>query len=166
MAKITFKNTEKYYKKLQTLEEMYATDRAIEQAVYPGAGIVADAIRKNLEALPEEPFRHLQAGEMFHGLPKGQKEDLLAGFGVSPARRSREGFVHVKLGWDDYGSYPTETYPYGVPDQLLAGAVESGSSVRKKTPFIRPAVKATRQKAIDAMEEAIDAQIEKIFEGE
>lgn len=165
MAKISFKNSEKFFSQLQSLERTYAKDETLEKAVHAGAAIVADKIRDNLEALPEEPFKRLQPGEIFHGIPKGQKKDLVDSFGLTPIDRDRAGFVHTKAGFDGYGSYPTETYPEGVPNQLVAAAAESGSSVRAKTPFVRPAVNATRKKAIEAMEKVVDEQTKDIFEG-
>lgn len=165
MAKISFKGQSEYFRKLQELQQAFAKDSTIEKAVRAGAAPVADRIRQNLEALPEEPFRKLQEGEIFHGIPKGQKQDLLDSFGLAPITRDRAGFVHTKAGFDGYGSFPTAEYPHGVPNQLVAAATESGSSVRQKMPFIRPAEKATRKDAIDAMEDVIDGEMKNIFGG-
>lgn len=165
MAKISFKGQSEYFGKLQQLEQTFAKDSAIEKAVRAGAAPVADRIRQNLKALPEETFHHLSEGEIFHGIPKGQKKDLIDSFGLAPITRDRSGFVHTKAGFDGYGSFPTESYPDGVPNQLVAAATESGSSVRAKTPFVRPAVNAARQEAIDAMEEVVDGEIKNIFGG-
>ncbi|MBQ8358456.1 MAG: hypothetical protein IJX37_00885, partial [Oscillospiraceae bacterium] len=96
-------------------------------------------------------------------IPKGQKKDLLDSFGLTPVDRDKAGFVHTKAGFDGYGSFPTESYPEGLPNQLVAAATESGSSIRKKLPFIRPAVNATRKEAVDAMEKVIDDEVKKIF---
>ena len=165
MAKITFKGQSEYFSKLQKLEQAFAEDSTMEKAVRAGAAPVADQIRQNLKALPEEPFRKLQEDEIFHGIPKGQKQDLLDSFGLAPITRDRSGFVHTKAGFDGYGSFPTAEYPNGVPNQLVAAATESGSSVREKMPFIRPAEKATRKEAIEAMEDVIDGEIKNIFGG-
>lgn len=165
MAKITFKGQSEYFGKLQQLEQAFAKDATLEKAVRAGAAPVAGRIRKNLEALPEENFRKLREGEIFHGIPKGQKQDLLDSFGLAPITRDRSGFVHTKAGFDGYGSFPTADYPNGISNQLVAAATESGSSVRKKMPFIRPAEKAARQEAIDAMGDAVDGEIKNIFGG-
>lgn len=166
VARISFKNQREYFLRLQKLEQAFAKEETLEKAVYAGAAIVTDAIRGNLEALPEESFRFLQPGEIFHGLPEGQKKDLVDSFGLTPIERDRNGFIHTKPGFDGYGSFPTETYPKGVPNQLIARAVESGSSVREKTPFVRPAINAKRKEAIETMEEVIDEEIKDIFEGD
>lgn len=163
MAKITFKNGSEYEKKLKKLEQLYASDAPLEKAVAAGAAVVADKIRSNLEALPEVEYRRLEEGQSFHGIPKGQKKDLADSFGLTPIGRDKNGFVNTKAGFEGYGSYPTKAYPQGLPNALLARATESGSSVRQKTPFVEPAVKATRNEAVDAMGKVIDEQVKTIF---
>lgn len=165
MAKITFKNQSDYFLKLKQLEVHFVKDSTLEKAVHAGADIVTDAIRGNLESLPEESFRFLDvyAGEHFDDVPTGQKRDLVEGFGLTPIERDKNGFLYTKAGFDGYGSFPTNDYPQGVPNALIARAVESGSSVRDKTPFVRPAVNATRKEAVEAMDAVIDGELKKIF---
>lgn len=163
MAKVSFKGQSEYFAKLQQLEAAFAEDSTIEKAVAAGAAPVADRIRKNLKALPEQEFRYLQPGEVFSGIPQEQKEDLENSFGLAPISRDKNGFVSTKAGFDGYGSHPTKAYPKGVPNALIARAAESGSSVRQKTPFVRPAVKATQAESVSAMERVIDEEIKKIF---
>ena len=163
MAKITFNEQSAFFKKLQELEKHFDTEKTMKHAVYVGAGIVADEIRKNIENLPEEPFRHLD-DETFQGVPTGQKRDLEESFGLTPIERGKDGLLHTHAGFDGYGSYPTKDYPKGLPNRLVARAIESGSSVRRKIPFIRPAVKASQEEAIKAMGEVIDEACKKIIE--
>ena len=137
-------------------------DEPLEKAVAAGAAVVADQIKANLEALPEE-FRKLGEGEIFHGLPTGQKRDLVDSFGLTPIEKDKNGFIHTKAGFDGYGSFPTKAYPEGIPNQLLARSAESGSSVRQKTPFVEPAVKATRKEAVEKMNAVIEDEFESIF---
>lgn len=165
MAKITFKKSSEYFAKLQALEREAEGREFLKKAVRKGAEPVADAIRQRLEQLPQQDFQRLPAGEMFVGISNSQKEDLLNGFGLAPILVSRSGFIHTKAGFEGYGSFPTPTYPEGVPNQLLAASVESGSTVRKKTPFLAPAVKESRKEAIAAMEAEIDQSMKDIFEG-
>ena len=53
---------------------------------------------------------------------------------------------------------------YMIPNALLARAAESGSSVREKTPFVRPAVNATRKEAEAEMDRVVRQELEQIFE--
>lgn len=165
MAKVSFPDLSKYGDALRQLEIQYAGNGEILlKAAAAGAAPVADEIRQQLAALPEDEYRYLGADEVFTGLPKGQKQDLLDSLGVTKPDRDKRGFVNVKVGWDGYGSFPTRAYPSGVPNQLLARAVESGSSVRQKTPFVGPAVRKTRKKAVEEMDKTISDGLKKIFE--
>ena len=163
MAKITFKAGEEYAKKLSRLAGQ--TGEILKKALYEATDHVADKVRANLEALPEEKFHYLTDGDIFRGISRSQKADLLAGFGITPIRLGWDGWWTVKIGFEGYGRFPTKTYPRGVPNPLLARAVESGSSWRIKTPFVRPAVSATKKDAVAAMERVIDEEIERIMGG-
>lgn len=163
MARMTFKAGEEYELKLSRLA---AGDEEIaKKALFAAGEIVADKVRENLEALPEENFRKLREGESFDGLPAEQKQDLVDSFGVTPIQRDEDGIWSVKIGFDGYGRSPTKAYPKGLPNQLLARAVESGSSVRQKHPFVRPAVNATKKAAVEVMQRVIDEETEKIMKG-
>lgn len=164
MARVSFKGFEQYGKALQELAFTAAGGEMLEEAVKAGAKPVADEIRRRLDALPSAPFERLSEGAKFGFLPEGQKRDLQDSFGLTPVDRDRRGFVHVKAGFDGYGSFPTNSYPKGIPNQLLARAAESGSSVREKTPFVRPAVNATRKEAEAEMDRVVRQELEKIFE--
>ena len=163
MARISFKGAEDYAEALAKLEFTAEQGKMLENAVKAGGAPVADEIRRRLRFLPADDFRRLEPGDEFDGLPREQRADLLVSLGVTPPQRDRKGFVNVKVGFDGYGSMPTKAYPNGLPNQLLARAVESGSSVRKKTPFVRPAVQATRKEAVDEMDKTIRQELEKIF---
>lgn len=166
MAKttISFPAQSDYLLRLEKLGQLVVADDVLEEAVYAGAAVIADAIRDNLASIPEDRFRLLDDGEVFRGLPAVQKRDLLDSFGLAPIGRDRNGYINTRAGFDGYGSYPTKTYPKGIPNQLLARVVESGSSVRIKHPFVRPAVRYKRTEAIAAMAKVIDKAISEIFE--
>lgn len=163
MAKIITRGAVEYGAALKMLELTWAGNNDIlEKAARAGANPVADEIRKRLRSLPEDEYRFLGPGEVFSGIPEGQKQDLLASLGVTPAD-NHNGFVNVKIGFDGYGSFPTRAYPNGIPNALIARATESGSSVRKKTPFIRPAVNSKKKEAVEEMDKYITSSLKKIF---
>jgi len=130
-----------------------------KKVVRAGAQPVADEIRNKLNQLPSDTFRHLNKDEEFKGLPEIQWKDLSESLGIAPADVDNDGNTNTKVGFKGYGSHPTKKYPKGVPNALLARAVESGSSVRKKTPFVRPAVNKTRTAAVTEMEKAIQKEV-------
>ena len=163
MAKFSFKAGDDFALRLSKLAAR--SDEIAQKALYAAAGIVADKIRDNLQAVPEEKFRNLGDDGEFNRLPKGQKRDLLDSLGVSPVLRNKDGFLTVRIGFDGYGSYPTSKYPNGIPNLLLARSVESGSSVRQKHPFMRPAVDVTKKQALAAMEKVLNDEIGKTMKG-
>lgn len=163
MAQITFKKGEDYAIRLGQLGEK--SESIIKRAIYEAAKIVADRIKSNLAALPEDRFRLLKKDEKFTGVPAEQKKDLLESFGVSPMKLGKNGFWTVKIGFDGYGKTKTKKYQKGYPNQLIARAVESGSSVRQKTPFVRPGVNATKADAIEAMRRVVDEACEEVMKG-
>ena len=115
--------------------------RIIGQATYEGAKVVADEVKKEIEKLPDKT-----------GVTK---RGLIAGFGITKLRED-DGFSNVKLGFDGYNED-------GVANQLMARIFESGTSKTPKRPFVRPAVDRTRTKSIQAMDESVNKQIEKLM---
>ena len=80
---------------------------------------------------------------------------MLASFGVTPIDRDADGNFNAKMGFDGYDSK-------GVPNQLKARVIESGSSKQQKKPFVRSAVNATKKQAVTRMGEIIDQEIKKL----
>lgn len=163
IANITFKGSDAYGLFLREYANSIDREAVLEKAVAAGAKPVADAIRKNLNAIPVAKYRRLKPGEVFIGLSSQQKEDLANGFGLTSIKRDKKGIVNTKAGFAGYGRYKTRKYPSGVPNALLARAAESGSTVRIKTPFVRTAVAATRKQAVKAMGKVIDTATESIY---
>ncbi len=161
MATMTFKKGSDYALQLSRLAN--GSETIIRKAINAGAGIVADQIRRNLEAIPDEKFRYLRGGDQFIGLSKTQKRDMLQSFGITPIAKDSKGFWNAKIGFDGYGSKPTNKYPKGVPNQLSARAVESGSSVRQKHPFVRPAVNVTKPRVQEEMGRVADEEMSKLM---
>ena len=161
MAKITLKTSTQFQVSMDRLGE--AADGICKMAIYEGAAIMADQIKKNLDALPTDKFRYLRGGDKFAGVPEPQKQDLKNALGISPMKQDENGDWNAKIGFDGYGSTETDKYPGGVPNSLLARAVESGSFVRAKTPFVRPAINGARNKAKKAMADKADEEIKKII---
>lgn len=143
------------------LQKIYAvTDEAIGEAVYEMAKVVADSVRSGIQALPTVSNRANIATykKGYSRLSDEEKQGLLDGFGVSPMQDDN-GYRNVKLGFDGYNSVKTKKYPNGEPNALIARVTESGSSYREKTPFIRPAVNASKKQAEQAGQMKIDEKI-------
>lgn len=157
MAMFQFGGIDTYIKQL---DKLYAVtkDAIIGKTVYAGAAVVANRLRAAAEALPEG--RENEA--IFGAVTPAQKRGLLEGLGIS-RMRDDDGFVNVKLGFDGYNSVKTKKYPNGQPNALIARAVNSGNSFRKKTKFVDKAVRASKKDAEAAMDAACSREIEKIM---
>ena len=162
MAKwIVGKGLDSYISYLQKIDAV--TDEAIGEAVYEMAKVVADSVRSGIQAFPTVSNRANIATykKGYSRLSDEEKQGLLDGFGVSPMQDDG-GYINVKLGFDGYNSVKTKKYPQGQPNALIARVTESGSSYREKTPFMRPAVNASRKQAEAAGREIIDKKIAEI----
>ena len=162
MAKITFPGLNDYELMISRLSK--GVDDIAGKAIYAGAGIVADAIKENIKALPIVRGYGTEKDPLPGGVTAPQKAGLIDGLGISPMQDDG-GYLNVKIGFDGYNATKTEKYPQGQPNQLVARGVESGTSWKKKRPFIRPAINASKQRAEDEMARILDQEIEKITKG-
>lgn len=136
MAGFGFKAGDEYSLKLSKLKT--DSDEIAKKAIYEGAKIVADKIKENLEGVLSEKA----TGE------------LMESFGIAGIDTDRNGDWNTKIGFDGYDSQ-------GIPNQLKARILESGSSIQPKTPFVRPAIKATKKKAKEKMGQIIEEECSK-----
>ena len=139
-----------------------STDEMIGKAVYAGAGIVADAIKDSIKALPIVRGYGTESDPLPGGVTAPQKAGLIDGLGISHMQDDM-GYLNVKIGFDGYNATKTEKYPQGQPNQLVARGVESGTSWKQKCPFVRPAINRSRKRAEAKMAQVIDDEIEKVM---
>ncbi|WP_243122292.1 HK97-gp10 family putative phage morphogenesis protein [Clostridium thermarum] len=140
---------EEYTAKLSKLGK--DAEKIAKKVVRAGANPVADQIKKNLMDNLNDPA---YVGKGNGGPYKKYKftGDLLKAFGITPPGVDRNGNTNVHIGFDGYDRN-------GVPNQLKARAMESGTSWLRKRPFIRPAVNKTKNKAIEQMGKKLDEEI-------
>lgn len=160
MATFQFGGIDNYIKQLSKLQQS-TKDGVVGKTVYAGAAVVADSVRRAIQALPVGDGR-AQGGGLVDTVTLPQKAGLLDGFGIS-RMKDDDGFVNVKLGFDGYNSTRTEKYPRGQPNALIARSVNSGTTFRKKTKFVDKAVNSARKAAEATMDAACSREIEKIM---
>lgn len=144
------KGIDQYINNLTNLE--MRTDGLIGRAVYQGAKIVTDAVKKNLEAIPTDDR---PSAETRNGLRTIQKEALKASLGIAK-HQIDGGYYNVKVGFDGYNNIKTDKYPQGQPNAMIARTIEAGNSFTKKHPFVGPAVRSSRAAAEKAMADVIN----------
>lgn len=140
MAKMTIKGLDDYAKALDNLGK--DSVEVSKKIVYAGAKIVADEIKAGLKN---------SIGQSEHSTG-----DLIESLGVAPIDVDNRGNTNTKVGFDGYDRK-------GVPNQLKARAMESGTSTQKKKPFVRPAVNRSKGRAQEAMKKVFEEEIKKIM---
>lgn len=157
MAKLKMQGLEKYEQQLLKLKDI--SREAIGQAIYDGAGIVADQVMANIQSLPVDERGYTKEGTL-HGVTSLQKAGLAEGFGIAKLQ-DESGYAHVKLGFNGYNGVKSKTYPNGQPNSMIARSVNSGSSFRDRIPFVDNAVNAKKSAAEQAMIKKFDSVISK-----
>lgn len=135
---------------IEKIDELGNTQGYIKRAVYDGAGVVGDAIREQVMNLPEGKGGVISAV---------QKQGLIAGMGYS-RMKTENGKTYTKIGFDGYNAD-------GQPNPLIANIVNSGTShsLNQKTSFVDKAIRASKDRAYQAMGKRLDEDIETTMKG-
>lgn len=126
-----------------------------KRALYDGVAVVGESIRQAIQDLPYHPTK---------GISHAQKDGLLDGLGYSFMKR-KKGNWYLKIGFDGYNNVKTEKYPNGQPNAMIAAAINSGTSRRKKTNFIYKAVNKSKQESLAMMKKRFDSDIQNVMKG-
>ena len=161
---INVKGMDEFIKKLDKLEK--ATQGIMKVALYDGADVVADEIKKGLQSLPVYQKRDGSPAwgtpeKPIRGVSQRQKDDIIRSFGVSH-HYTKGGSVYAVIGVSGDGY--TEGYWKGgnrLPIPVLLRELESGTSFMQKIPTIRPAVNRAKAQATSAMQRSLDKTIKK-----
>lgn len=160
MATFVFEGVNAYATQLKKLDDK--AEGMIKRAVYDGADKVKEAFIAEISSLPVTGNRYRETELPLTGVTETQKRGLLDGLGLA-TMRNEAGFINTKIGFDGYNSVRSPKYPYGQPNALIANAVNSGSSVRKKIPFINRATKAAVGPCKLAMMKRFDADTQNMI---
>lgn len=143
MAKATFKMPDEFLMKVSKLEER--TDEILPRVLEAGAEVVEAKVRSNLRA----------------AIGKGTKEpsrstgELLSALGTSSAKQDRDGNFNVKVGF-------SEPRRDGDSNAKIATILEYGKSGQPARPFLKPAKTASKSACIEAMEQKLTEEIDRI----
>lgn len=161
MARLQVKGINEYTKNIQKLYK--DSEIILKRSIYPSAGFVIENMKEAINSLPIEEgpsgLPPYGSEEMpIRGISRQQKIDLLDGIGISNFQNT-DGYLHVKVGFDGYGSVPTKKYPKGLPNVLLARAITSGTTFRKKNTAISRSVTKSKKEARNIINEEMNKYI-------
>lgn len=163
-VRMTFTGGEEFSEKLRAL----GTDAEgiARMALYDGAGVVAKALKNAVGQLP----RDNTSGRPFNGpldvITTADLADLAAGVGIAKFGEDSRNRITTSITFNGYARRTEGRYPKGVPLAMIARSIESGSSVRKKHPFVRKTARAAKSAALAAIAETAEAEINKHMEGD
>lgn len=145
MGKFKFEGIDEYITVLGKLG-VKQSENVIKYAVYPGAGIAADAIREALD--PE----HRDTGELANSLTLVKIRD-------------DKGYINTKIMFEGYDEKKkSKQFPKGVPNAVKAAALESGNSRGQKgTHFISNTIRRVKPAVEKAMADALDEKLKQIM---
>lgn len=137
MARAAFMLDDDFALKISKLET--DIDDVAKEAIFEGAKIAADQVRKNLESV----------------LSGNSTGEMAESFGITPISRTYgEWSAHV--GFDGYDEQM-------MPNQFKARIMESGTALRRKKPFVRPAMNQTKKQVQEKMKSVIEEATKEIF---
>lgn len=141
------------------------TEGLLKYASYDAAGYVCGEIDKAISAIPVRDQKAWGTPEKpLTGLTAEQIKGLHDGLGIAKYRND-DGYVNCQIGFEGYNSSYSKTAASKgwtttkQANQLIARAIESGTSWLKKHPFISPTIRKTKGKAEEMMREALDGKM-------
>lgn len=138
-----FTMPEDFIKKISSLGDK--TDEVIAKVLEAGAEVVEGEVRNNLET---------QIGNNTKQRSKSTGQ-LISALGTASVRQDKKGVMNVKIGF-------SENRRDGKKNAMIATVLEYGKSNQKARPFIKPALRKSKDACINAMIRKLDEEIERI----
>lgn len=129
------------------------------QAVYEGAGIIADELKSQAKGIRTAPFKYATHGRQRLPSPE-EKAAILGAGGIARFKNEGGAEVQTSVGYSNAGY--AEVAGRIKPIPLLVNAINSGTSFMKKQPFVRKANSSGGKKATAAMKEMIEKSLESL----
>lgn len=157
--KFRVKGLDKYVKQLENLSDPYNAEICAENALIKGSDIVAEFTQKELQKIPTDD----RPGRVEHrnGLRTIEKKFLISEFGVTPTDKKID-YMDRKTG------VGTGTLTYNgrgdwVSAVVLARSLERGTSFLSSNPVFSRASRKARKPCLDAMEQSLTEDIERVM---
>lgn len=143
---------------LQKLEKIPETaGKVAAEALYEGAGVVADSVSLAVKSIAVEPFRYAAGGRTRYPSPEERAIVEGAPCGVSKFRKTGVD-VNTSIGFQNSGYAVLGSKTKPIP--LIVNAINSGTSFMKKQPFLRKAFSKSKGKATATIEAGIEKRME------
>jgi hypothetical protein len=129
------------------------------KALYEGAGIMADEIKKDAATIRTAPFKWASSREGQTRLPSPEEKEIVMQAAAGIAKFNKNGTeVDTSVGFRNAGY--AQLKGKTVPIPKIVNSINSGTSFMNKQPFVRKAASSGGKKAIAAMKEVIETEFE------
>lgn len=137
-----------------------AADGIAAQALYEGAGVVADAVSAGARGVSTSPFKYAKGWQR---QPSPEEKEALVSAGAAGIAK----FQHTGNSVDTSVGYSRSGYAdvngKRKPIAVIANSINSGTSFMRKQPFIRKAVSQSQGKAASVIESKVNELAEKMM---
>lgn len=131
------------------------------QAVYTGAGTVADELNKQAKQIRTAPFKWASRRRGETRLPSPEEKAIIEQAGAGIAKFDKNGTeVQTSVGYQSSGY--AELAGKTVPVPLIVNSINSGTSFMRKQPFVRKASNTGGKKAAAEMTKQIEDAFNRI----
>ena len=131
------------------------------QALYKGAGIMAEEVRKGADGIKTAPFKWASKRRNETRLPSPEEKAIVQSVGAGIAKFDKNGAeVDTSVGYRNAGYAQLKGKTVPVPK--IVNAINSGTSFMARQPFVRKAGRDGAGKAMNAMKATIEEAFEKM----
>lgn len=143
MASLKIKMPEDFLLKISRLGNN--TDTVVSKVLEEGSKVLESEVKSNLEVVIGKETKY----------PSRSTGELLSSLGTSKVRQDKNGDFNIKVGFDDQR-------PDGKSNAMIANVLEYGKSNQKAKPFLKPALRKSKQAVIDTMVKTLDEEVNKL----
>ena len=152
---VSIEKSEAISELLEQMDEQ--APKVAAEALYEGAGIMAEEIRKGAEEIKTAPFRY--AGNGNTRLPSPEEKEIVTAAATGIAKFDKNGAeVNTSVGYRNAGYAQLNGKTRPIP--VIVNAINSGTSFMQKQPFVRKAANSGGKKSIEAMKKVIETEFE------
>ena len=150
---IQWEGADELLRKMDKLPEKAAKIAA--EALYEGAGVMADAVSQAVHGIATESFQYAAGGRK--RMPSPEEKAILEKAKHGVARFRNDGTkIQTSIGFDNSGYAELNGKTKPIP--LIANSINHGTSFMKKQPFLRKAFSQNQSAAVAAVEAGIRAR--------
>ena len=147
-------------KGIENMTEMLskATVPAMKEALYDGAAVFYEAMRRATEALPVNNDYQPREGPRKRGITRIQKEGLIDGLFVGKFK-NEDGAIETYIGFAGYNRLKSKRYPNGQPNILIRRSISKGTTYLQPDKTIQKAVKNKKKQAVQRIQETLNKRM-------